>query len=62
VKMLERWHGAKIIVSDNSVLRHKFTGSFNAESLVQVLELIKFTSPVDYNIVDNIAYLRVRKI
>jgi len=62
VKMLERWHGAKIIVSDNSVLRHKFTGSFNAESLVQVLELIKFTSPVDYNIVDNIAYLRVRNI
>ncbi|MFA5849240.1 MAG: FecR domain-containing protein [Bacteroidales bacterium] len=62
VKMLERWHGAKIVVSDNAVLRHKFTGSFNAESLVQVLELIKFTSPVDYKIVDNIAYLRVRNI
>ncbi len=62
VKMLERWHGAKIVVSDNTVLRHKFTGSFNAESLVQVLELIKFTSPVDYNIVDNTVYLRVRKI
>ncbi|PKP06767.1 MAG: hypothetical protein CVU10_04200 [Bacteroidetes bacterium HGW-Bacteroidetes-5] len=62
LKMLERWHGAKIIVTDNSVLRYRFTGSFNSESLVQILELIKFTSPVDYNIIDNKVYLKVRKI
>ncbi len=62
VKMLERWHGTKIIVKDSSVLNFRFTGSFNSESLVQILELIKFTSPVDYTIVDNVAYLKVRKI
>ncbi|MDD2426390.1 MAG: FecR family protein [Bacteroidales bacterium] len=62
VKMLERWHGAKIVVSDNTVLKHLFTGSFNSESLVQILELLKFTAPVDYKIVDNIVYLRGRKI
>ncbi len=62
IKMLERWHGARIVVSDNTILKHQFTGSFNSESLVQILELLKFTSPVDYKIVDNVVYLRGRKI
>lgn len=62
VKMLERWHGAKIIVRDSSVLNFRFTGSFNSESLVQILELIKFTSPIDYSIKENVTYLKVRKI
>jgi len=62
VKMLERWHGAKIIIRDSSVLNFRFTGSFNSESLVQILELIKFTSPIDYTIKDNVTYLKVRKI
>jgi ferric-dicitrate binding protein FerR (iron transport regulator) len=62
VKMLERWHGVKIIVLDKSVLKYNFTASFNSESLVQIMELIKFTSPVNYNVVDNIVYLRERKI
>ncbi|MHC1780487.1 MAG: FecR family protein [Bacteroidales bacterium] len=62
VKMLERWHGAKIVVKESSVLNYRFTGSFNSESLIQILELIKFTSPIDYSIVDNVAYLKVRKI
>ncbi len=61
VKMLERWHGAKIVVKESNVLNYRFTGSFNSESLIQILELIKFTSPIDYSIVDNIAYLKVRK-
>lgn len=62
VKMLERWHGVVIVVSDNAVLRHKFTGSFNSESLVQILELLKYTSPIDYSIINNIVYLKMRKI
>lgn len=62
IKMLERWHGAKIIVMDNSVLKHRYTASFDSESLVQILELLKFTSPVDYNynIVNNTVYLKTR--
>jgi len=62
IKMLERWHGAKIIVMDNSVLKHRYNASFDSESLVQILELLKFTSPVDYNynIVNNTVYLKTR--
>ncbi len=62
IKMLERWHGAKIVVTDNSLMKHQYTGSFNSESLVQILELIKFTSPVDYIIENNIVYLKKRRI
>lgn len=62
VKMLERWHGAKIVVKESSIYQHNFTGSFASESLVQILELIRFTSSIDYSIEDNIVYLYKKEV
>lgn len=62
IKMLERWHGVEIIAQDPAVLSYRYTASFGSESIVQILELFRFTSPLDYNIVDNKVYLKKRKI
>lgn len=62
VKMLERWHGVEVIVEDPVVLSYKFTASFTSESIVQIMELFRFTSPLDYNIDEQKVYLRKRKI
>ncbi|MDD2595084.1 MAG: DUF4974 domain-containing protein [Bacteroidales bacterium] len=61
-KKLERWHGMKIIVNDPSVLNYTFTASFGSESMVQIMELLKFTTLVDYKIVDNTVYVSKREI
>lgn len=62
IKMLERWHGVEIIAQDPGVLSYRYTASFGSESIVQILELFRFTSPLDYSIEDNKVYLKKRKI
>lgn len=56
-RSLERWHGTDIIVRDSSVLHHSFTASFSSESMVQIMELIKFTTSADYRIIANRVYV-----
>lgn len=50
---MERWHGVIFIVEDPEVLDYKITGSFKSESVIQIMEMIKFTSLIDYSITDN---------
>lgn len=61
IKKLERWHGVNIVVRDSSVLKYKFTAKFRSESVVQVLELLTFTAPVDFSIENNQVFLSERK-
>ena len=56
-RSLERWHGTDIVVRDSSILHHTFTGSFTSESLVQIMEFIKFTTYADYEIIANKVYV-----
>lgn len=50
VKMLERWHGVEVDVADASILNFKLTATFEQESIVQILELLKIISYIDYSI------------
>lgn len=50
VKMLERWHGVDVDVADASILNFKLTATFEQESIVQILELLKIISYIDYGI------------
>ncbi len=62
IKMLERWHGVEIGIENDSVLNNNFTGIFSTESIIQIMELLKFTSPIDYSINKNKILLKNRKI
>jgi len=53
IKKIERWHGSMFIVRDSSVLNYRITATFNSESAIQIMEMIRYTSPVDYSIQDN---------
>ncbi len=53
LKKLERWHGTEFIVKDKSILSCKITAQFKSESIVQIMEVIKYCSPIDYKIKDN---------
>ncbi|PKO99109.1 MAG: hypothetical protein CVU13_08270 [Bacteroidetes bacterium HGW-Bacteroidetes-8] len=53
IKMLERWHGTEFVVKDPSIYRFDITAKFRSESIVQIMEMIKYCSLVDYTIDSN---------
>lgn len=61
IKKLERWHGVNVIVKDSTILKYKFTAEFGSESMVQILELFRFTSPIDFSVKENEVLLFKRK-
>lgn len=61
IRDLERWHGAEFTVKDPSIYHLKFSASFKQESLVQILEIIKFCSNVDYTLDENKVTLFYKK-
>ncbi len=60
VEELERWHGIKIIVTDNTILKYNITADFNSESIVQIADLIKLSARIDYKYENKILYLSGR--
>jgi len=60
LKELERWHGTEFIIQDKSILSCNITAQFNSESIVQIMEVIKFCSPIDYSIKGRQIYLSAR--
>ena len=50
IKILNRWHGTQFTVNNPEILDYEITGNFENESIVQILELIKLTTYIDYTI------------
>jgi hypothetical protein len=57
LRKMERWYGVKIIVKDSTILNNRFTGEFESESLVQVLEFMKITSGIKFSVKDKVFIL-----
>lgn len=53
IKMLERWHGVNFIVKDPAIYGYDITARFKTESIVQIMEMIKYCALVDYTITDD---------
>ncbi|MEG1142863.1 MAG: FecR family protein [Clostridia bacterium] len=62
IKQLERWHGIKFKVEDTTILNYKYTANFNSESIIQIMEMFKFTSKIDYFIKDNTICLKRKEL
>jgi hypothetical protein len=51
VPMLERWYGVHIDVTDMSrVADKRFTMTIKTESLQEVLQLMKYVTPIKYSV------------
>lgn len=61
-KILERWHGVKIVVLDKSLYSYTFTAEFGSESMTQIMELMKFTMPISYTINDNTIKIQKKEL
>ena len=49
IKRVHRWHGVQFTVKDSSILNYKITASFNSESAVQIMDMIRYIAPVNFN-------------
>ena len=50
IKTLNRWHGTQFKIENPEVLEYRITANFENESIVQIMELIKMTTYIDYSI------------
>ena len=53
VKRLSRWFNVEIVISDPEISSYAYKATFRNESLTQVMELLKISAPIDYQIVEN---------
>lgn len=58
IKMLERWHGTNFIIKDSSFFNNKLTASFQSESIIQIMEIMKYCIDIDYQIIDNTVIIK----
>jgi len=57
-KRLERWHGIKIHTENSKILEMTVSANFQSESIVQIMELLKFSLNVDYEVLENEVILK----
>jgi ferric-dicitrate binding protein FerR (iron transport regulator) len=53
IKVLERWHGTTFIVQDPKYMEGQITANFHSESIIQIMELLKFSLKFNYKIENN---------
>ena len=52
---LERWYGYTVVVNDPELLVHRYKGKFeNYETIYQVLDAIRLTTPIQYTVIDKV--------
>lgn len=52
-KRLSRWFNVEIIISDPEIKSYAYKATFRNENLSQVLNLLKISAPIDYQIIGN---------
>lgn len=57
IKKMERWYGVTIVVKDPKIYDYRFTAKFKSESVSQVLEILKLSSDIKFNIEETIVTL-----
>ncbi|MFB9054644.1 FecR family protein [Formosa undariae] len=51
IKKIEKWYNVDITIADKELEAYRFTATFHDESLEQMLDLLKVSSPMDYEII-----------
>lgn len=52
--ILERWYGVKFDVVDDEILNYHFIGTIENETVTEVMKVIQFTLPIQFDIEQNI--------
>lgn len=59
---MERWFNVAIVIQDEKLKTERFRGTFSHnETVYQVLEAIKITMPITYNVKNDTIYIKAKK-
>lgn len=61
VKKMERWYDVKIMLDDKLKFTQRYTMTIKTESLREMLELMLVTTPMNYEIKENLVYITYKK-
>ncbi len=61
IKKLERWYDVKIILDDALLYKERYTMTIKTESLREMLELIRITTPIKYKIEEEKVFITYAK-
>jgi ferric-dicitrate binding protein FerR (iron transport regulator) len=53
VRRLSRWFNVEIVINDPEIKNYAYKATFRNENLTQVLDLLRISAPIDYQIVGN---------
>jgi len=53
IKRLCRWYNVEFVVNDPEIKKYVYKATFRNENLIQVLNLLKISAPIDYRITEN---------
>ena len=51
IRKLDRWFNVKIKIANPEIKTYVYTGTFRHETITQILDLLKKTSPIEYTII-----------
>lgn len=58
IVLLERRYGVEIEVQDASILNLEYDGTFTNETILEVLDLLKLTLPIEYHVEDQLIIIK----
>ena len=58
IVLLERKYGVEIKVDNPDILKYHYTGTIKNESILEILNIVKHTLPVDYDIDGQVIHIR----
>jgi transmembrane sensor len=60
--LLERKYGVDIQVDDSGILKYHYTGTIKNETILEILDIIKHTLPIEYKIEDQTVHIQKEKL
>jgi ferric-dicitrate binding protein FerR (iron transport regulator) len=61
IQLLERKYGVDIEVNDESILDFHYDGTIRNETILEVMEILKHSLPIDYKIEEQKLYIIIKK-
>ena len=61
ISRLRRWYGVKFIIEDEDVLSWRITATFHSESIMRIMDMLEYTTFIDYSMDENVITLRKKR-
>lgn len=62
ISRLKRWYGVEFVIEDPAVLDWRITATFYSESINRIMDMLEYTTFIEYSMDENIITLRKKRI